>query len=768
MKAVKSAGILLKNIASGKGRDILALACVWAVLVLLQFRVWITHERMASHDSLAWFGVFYYFADSLYQGILPLWNPYLHCGEPFFLNFYFLRLLDPLTLALVFLGRIFRWEILTLYHWDLLLRYLVFLAGSYLVFRRIARRFRSAFLGVFILAFSSLGSSYLRQHGFVYACYLFPLCLYFLLKYLEERESRSFLIFLYMLGIAALSYHFAFIAVSLLACFGFLLATRAVGPFRRPVPVKGRLWLLASGAVFLFLTAHLFPAFAYFRQFALPSARLEAFAAHSAPADFLVLFAPYAFIIHFFNDTFLSESFLYIGLLPLLFACAGLFFARHKYRAAFALMLGVLLLFMTGPVFDFLRAFVPFFATIRNTHTFGPLFVFFLVCFACWGLDLFFDVWEGPAGRRARLKFLFLGAFIALASGVSFLYFQAALPWKTQAVNTLSGRLALTDGAAVSDLARTLDQSWGGILLFGAGFFVLFVLRAGTARRSLRVAALFIFVAADLFLFHAGIFPAVTMQRRQGAQDSQFLPGEPVYKDERLTAEVRAGDPFYGYKPLLVKRFAASLKVQPVRFSEHVFVHRFVPPYFFELRDYFLFWHNQGIPNPVKEVVAGIPSGRLRLFEAALVVPAGTGAGRLERSDAQTARKVLLIEDEGGKPALDEALGAGGGGPAGGVSVGGFSPNRVEVFVDLNEPGFLYYADSFDPYWEAYRDGKRQKISKANSLFKAVALPAGRHTVLFQYNPRFYRFCLALYIFGNLCFFFLLGLLRKNSQGKIQ
>jgi len=43
--------------------------------------------------------------------------------------------------------------------------------------------------------------------------------------------------------------------------------------------------------------------------------------------------------------------------------------------------------------------------------------------------------------------------------------------------------------------------------------------------------------------------------------------------------------------------------------------------------------------------------------------------------------------------------------------------------------------DVWHPWWRAEVDGVSAEILKADVLFRAVAVPAGRHTVRFTFHP---------------------------------
>jgi hypothetical protein len=59
----------------------------------------------------------------------------------------------------------------------------------------------------------------------------------------------------------------------------------------------------------------------------------------------------------------------------------------------------------------------------------------------------------------------------------------------------------------------------------------------------------------------------------------------------------------------------------------------------------------------------------------------------------------------------------------------------VEIEVVSDSAGFVILNDVWHPWWRAEVDGQETQILKANVLFRAVAVPAGRHTVRFEFKP---------------------------------
>jgi hypothetical protein len=62
---------------------------------------------------------------------------------------------------------------------------------------------------------------------------------------------------------------------------------------------------------------------------------------------------------------------------------------------------------------------------------------------------------------------------------------------------------------------------------------------------------------------------------------------------------------------------------------------------------------------------------------------------------------------------------------------------NTEVVLGADGPdgGFLVLNDLWHPWWVAEIDGRPAEVLRANVLFRAVALPPGRHTVRFQFRP---------------------------------
>lgn len=73
---------------------------------------------------------------------------------------------------------------------------------------------------------------------------------------------------------------------------------------------------------------------------------------------------------------------------------------------------------------------------------------------------------------------------------------------------------------------------------------------------------------------------------------------------------------------------------------------------------------------------------------------------------------------------------------AGQAEITRYTPNQVDVSVQMESPAYLVLLDSYSPSWVALIDGTPAAILRADYNFRAVAVPSGRHEVVFRYSAR--------------------------------
>jgi uncharacterized membrane protein YfhO len=73
--------------------------------------------------------------------------------------------------------------------------------------------------------------------------------------------------------------------------------------------------------------------------------------------------------------------------------------------------------------------------------------------------------------------------------------------------------------------------------------------------------------------------------------------------------------------------------------------------------------------------------------------------------------------------------------PPGTVSFTGYDAKRVQLKTTTTSPQILLLNDRWHEDWQATIDGKPTELLRANFIMRGVAVPAGEHTVEFQYRP---------------------------------
>ncbi len=88
--------------------------------------------------------------------------------------------------------------------------------------------------------------------------------------------------------------------------------------------------------------------------------------------------------------------------------------------------------------------------------------------------------------------------------------------------------------------------------------------------------------------------------------------------------------------------------------------------------------------------------------------------------------------------------------PKGNVELISYTPNSIEFKTDSIGDGLLYLSDNYSPNFKVLIDGKESTLLRANYSFRAMAVPAGKHTVRMYYNNTsvVYGFIVAIMILG--------------------
>jgi hypothetical protein len=105
----------------------------------------------------------------------------------------------------------------------------------------------------------------------------------------------------------------------------------------------------------------------------------------------------------------------------------------------------------------------------------------------------------------------------------------------------------------------------------------------------------------------------------------------------------------------------------------------------------------------------------------------------MQDSNFDPAQKLVRLADEGEPTGL---ITTGETSPQDSATIVSYEPEQVEIAVTLDSPGWLVLVDTNYPGWQATVDGQPAKILQVDIMFRAVALPTGEHTVVFEFKPR--------------------------------
>ena len=73
-----------------------------------------------------------------------------------------------------------------------------------------------------------------------------------------------------------------------------------------------------------------------------------------------------------------------------------------------------------------------------------------------------------------------------------------------------------------------------------------------------------------------------------------------------------------------------------------------------------------------------------------------------------------------------------------------YSDTRIVINVSADNDGYIILNDAYYPGWKATVNGEETPVHRANTMFRAVQVPAGESTVVFTFEPELWR--VALYI----------------------
>lgn len=706
-------------------------------------------------DLSTWFRPHHaWFQQTLREGQLPFWNPYLGCGystvgEPALQTFF------PLTLPLRFVPGVVGFNLIVA---------LPFAIAALGVFRLLARRCTApaACLGAVVFAASGPVLSTGNMPNLAWSCALMPWVLVCVDALAESRTHRRAAVLAAVCALTLLAGEpvtFVATAVLALAYAGF------TGGLRTLVATA-----VALGCSALLSAVQLAPTMSITSRSIRGTGALgDIWSLH--PLRLFETVAPFVFgkytgrpheitsWLFAFNDARDPLLFsIYLGVPALLLAAVAL-----AVRDRWAWFWGVVGLVALVASFGL----IPSFGWLRFPSKHVTVTALAVAVLAAAGWDALSN-----GRRRLVLPVVVFAALLVLVAGSAWILVSASPDAALSIAARWATALALPGGAAQS-LLNTITGAAPrllGLALLGGATLVLAI----SARREARMARglLFVLIVADLVVVNAPLNPtmdAATLApfdwvelTKTHAADRLFVArdylGERKPKEDVPPPVVFPLDrPILAYQAVYETALGSDLTASavPATLSREVTGLR-PREYLWLLQQFdasdrgmkyrFLSWAGTRYfltmaPPPMPAAkLAELPIGSLALYESA---PSGSRAFVATRAlvEPDPRRQIERLFDPAFDPSTTVLLERGS--PAMGAEITG-SATIIEdaassLTIEATAPsqgGWLVLLDSFDPGWSATVDGEATEVLRADGAFRAVRLEAGDHTVRLRYAPR--------------------------------
>ncbi len=720
---------------------------------------------------------YHFAAQNLRQGLIPLWNPHLYSGAPFAADIQS-GLFYPINL-LVFLlvpQLTYEWlEYLAIFHF--------WLAGAtmYLCLRLMRSPTAdrrppvtdneshppnvqslsplAAFAGALAFEFSDLFIVHFGNLNMIAVAAWLPLIFLFFQRSLHQKSLGWAAASGAVLALATLAGHiqitlFILLTLGLYALWQLRFTiydlrftiTPSRFTFHGLYPLGA---LLLTLLVTIGLAALLlFPAFEmshYTPRAELPYTEAAQYSLH--PAQLIGLLVPNYFgrdpALHWGPWERVETG--YIGLMTLLLALIGAFFYPGRLKSFFiGLALIALLLAMGGYslLHGWLYATVPGFDQLRAPARFILLLDFSLAALAAFGLNCLLHPLDSTLnarlGRLLKVLVWSLGGLIVVAAPLS--YFALLV---TQDRNPAIFNRAV---GAVSGVATF-------VFFAVAALVILYLIYSRWLREVSAGVAVIAVVGLDLFTlgYKVDVGHTSPVKGFDHPAALAFLQADPsLYRIEVTTdvwhawqpntALLHGLDDVWGlYNPLTLADTTLYWSGAPPRSTGR---------YNF-LGVKYIIASKAGAPadGNIVPVFDGDPDINIYLNQDALarvlfvgqatVVPNhDTAWETIRANDFNPAATVVLEDPSAPLPPRSPAP------PpqsASTLSILRYDLHTVTIAVETDQPGYLVLPDAYYPGWRATLDSQPTPIWRANYAFRAVYVPAGKHTVQFVFDPLIWK-----------------------------
>ena len=773
----------------------------------------------ALDDYAYYYPMFRYAFEEARQGRFPLWNPYQHCGSPFFATAQHL-LLYPLNTLFLLLPTSAAMKGTNILHLCLAILFTYFLA------RTIGLRPPAALTAGLVFAFSPVLTNSIYAPHHLYGAVWMPLHLALLHRVLQGQRK---LWPATLLGAAVAAQYlggypmFSLFSAYLMGLYAFWFTashwrTLSGRDLARSAGALATAGVLAA----LLALPQLLPALELAQLSPRPARGLTMRMVDSSysPGWLQPLQTLAGALLPTLNSVFSSGSAPHVGMVALALAGLGIAFPQRRSTALFfavvALGSALIGLGRHTPLFG-LYFMLPTSNWFRLTTRFFALTAFALAMLAGIGVDA---LSRERVGRKFLLGLLF--ACLAIASALAVLLYVGGASVATVGDSFKGGASMPGATTFVGRLALLC-----GYLLGGAAWLAAYIW--GPRARRVLVAALPVAAYGSLFVSFLNYAPlpdthpdlhtlpppvAEYLRARQGLQRVYIIPWGTFVASSwlppRNTTKPAPPSPVPTKAGMMDRLFVVddSENVYPVRITEYAarMIRAEDTERMERLLASFGIPNDEGVPQGNFNVRADAPNLRLldlfgtrfivegfqtsfeqqeaperfplvyasdgvKVYENTAAYPRAFVVGqaeivseprrvldRLTNPDFDPRTSVILEEQPARLPPAGSAA------ARSDVQFETYATRQVVLRVHTDAPGFLVLTDTYYPGWTAEIDAARAPIYRADYLYRAVFIDAGDHRVVFRYEPSSFRWGLLGGAAGLALL--ALGLLKGRRRGR--
>lgn len=688
--------------------------------------------------------------DAMKQLQPPLWNPYNFTGNTI-LATYQSALFHPLSFLYLVLPQIHAWSII------IVLQPILAFAAMYMFLSVIGMSKSARFFGSMTYAFSGFFVVWWEEaFMFTYSALFLPVALSAVELYLTRKHTKWLVLLAASLALSVVSgafqmtfYVYAFTAIWIL--------------YRTwHIPDKFRLLILfcISAAIsFLLSAAHLLPSMeGYYYSARISNDAKYIFDANLLPFwQLITLLAPDYFgnpaTYNYFGLGFYHERMLYFGVTPLIFVLMQLLRPSKSKHTKFFIVTFLITLSLTfalpttWALLYYLK--LPLLSTMTPSRI-VMLSMFAASVLTAYGIE---EYWKGI--HTKSLIFITIVLVMALISaGIAPFYIHYLHP--KIAINMISLRNLVIPVASIMIALGTLFVTRANARLKTVGFIALSVLLLFNA-----------YIFANKFLYFSEtrfIYPKtpVISELKRRINTDRFWTYENGYLEKNFASYMGLYSP-EGYDSIMIRRYGEFLNfadthgkdmMSPradalLQSTDHIntILTDSYRKKVLELLDVRYILQKMKpdrsepklLPDPpnlptvwqdgtyaIHEYANTVPHAAL--YRDIRIIPDKKTLLTALFDDKTDIHRTLFLE----QPPLDVPLISD---ATGSATITDYSPNSVSISSITTQAMMLFLSDAYYPGWNAYVDGIKTPVYRADYAFRAVAVPKGNHSVVFKYEP---------------------------------